>query len=208
MGLARDERARLADLFTEVGPDAPTLCEGWRTKDLAAHLVIRERRPDTAVGIVVKPLAGYTERVLREYAAKPFPQLVELVRTGPPRLSPTSIGAVDELVNGAEFFVHHEDVRRGAPGWTPREPDPARDDTLWRVLSRMAKLSFRSSPVGIALHRPSGEEIAAKRGPDTVTVTGEPGELVMFAFGRDEAKLDFEGDQAAIARVQGLKRGI
>ena len=208
MGLARDERACLADLFTEVGPEAPTLCEGWRTSDLAAHLVIRERRPDTAPGIVIKPLAGYTERVRREYAAKPWQELIRLVRTGPPRLSPTSIGPVDELVNGAEFFVHHEDVRRGAAGWAPREPDDTRDEQLWRILSRMAKLPFRASPVGVVLRRTSGAEIAAKRGPDTVTISGEPGELLLFAFGRDEVEVDFAGEQAAIARVRGLKRGL
>jgi uncharacterized protein (TIGR03083 family) len=44
--LARAERAALCDLFDEVGPDAPTLCAGWTTRDLAAHLVIRERRAD------------------------------------------------------------------------------------------------------------------------------------------------------------------
>jgi uncharacterized protein (TIGR03085 family) len=208
MGVARDERARLTELFTEVGPDAPTLCAGWTTRDLAAHLVVRERRLDAAAGIVVKPLAGYAKRVQRGYAAKPWSDLVDLVRSGPPRFSPMAIGPVDELANSAEFFVHHEDVRRAEPGWTPREPDPRRDENLWKTLSRMARLSFRSSPIGVVLRRPSGEEIAAKRGPDTVTITGEPGELLLFAFGRDEAELAFEGDQAAIARVKGLSRGL
>src|SRR5882762_622635 len=36
------ERRELCDLFLELGPDAPTLCEGWTTLDLAAHLVLRE----------------------------------------------------------------------------------------------------------------------------------------------------------------------
>lgn len=208
MGVARDERARLSELFTAVGPDAPTLCEGWQTRDLAAHLVVRERRLDAAAGIVVKPLAGYAERVQRGYADKPWPELVDLVRNGPPWYSPMALGPVDELANGAEFFVHHEDVRRAEPGWTPREPDPERDENLWKTVSRMGRLAFRSSPVGVVLRRPSGAEVAAKRGPDTVTITGEPGELLLFAFGRDQAKLDFEGDQAAIARVQGLSRGL
>jgi uncharacterized protein (TIGR03085 family) len=208
MGVARDERARLTELFTEVGPDAPTLCEGWTTRDLAAHLVVRERRLDAAAGIVVKPLAGYAQRVQRGYADKPWADLIDLVRGGPPWFSPMAIGPIDELANSAEFFVHHEDVRRAAAGWTPREPDPQRDENLWKTLSRMARLAFRSSPVGVVLRRSSGDEVAAKRGPDTVTVTGEPGELLMFAFGRDEAKVGFEGDQPAIARVKGLSRGL
>jgi uncharacterized protein (TIGR03083 family) len=39
--LAQEERNELCDLMLETGPDAPTLCEGWTTRDLAAHLVIR-----------------------------------------------------------------------------------------------------------------------------------------------------------------------
>lgn len=159
---------------------------------------------------MVKPLAGYTERVQRGYTDKPWPELVELVRTGPPWYSPMALGAVDELVNGTEFFVHLEDVRRAEPGWTPREPDAGRDEQLWKTLGRMGRLSFRSSPVGVVLRRAGtgGAEITAKRGPDTVTLTGEPGELLLFAFGRDAAEIDFDGEQSAIARVRGLKRGL
>ncbi len=53
--VARAERAALADLMLEVGPDSPTLCGDWTTRDLAAHLVLRERRPEAA-GLVVPAL--------------------------------------------------------------------------------------------------------------------------------------------------------
>ena len=46
------ERDELCDLFVARGPDAPTLCEGWTTADLAAHLVVRERNPLAGPGIV------------------------------------------------------------------------------------------------------------------------------------------------------------
>ena len=36
--LAQSERQQLCDLFEEVGPDQDTLCEGWTTAHLAAHL--------------------------------------------------------------------------------------------------------------------------------------------------------------------------
>jgi hypothetical protein len=39
------ERAQLADLLGELGPGAPTLLAPWTTRDLAAHLVLRERNP-------------------------------------------------------------------------------------------------------------------------------------------------------------------
>ena len=93
---ARDERLALCALLDKAGPDAPTLCEGWRTADLAAHLVLRERRPDAALGIMGGPLAGYTDRVARGMVAKtPFPLLVETIRTGPPRLSVYGIPGAD-----------------------------------------------------------------------------------------------------------------
>ena len=37
------ERAQLADLLGELGPEAPTLLVPWTTRDLAAHLILRER---------------------------------------------------------------------------------------------------------------------------------------------------------------------
>src|SRR3954468_1320770 len=120
MGVAADERQALSSLLQDLGPDAPTLCEGWTTRDLAAHLVVREHRPDAAPGILVPALAGYTQKVQDRYAAKPWAALVEQVRNGPSKFWPTAIGPLDELTNTAEFLVHHEDVRRAQPGWAPR----------------------------------------------------------------------------------------
>ena len=207
MGLAKDERAALCDLFTEVGPDAPTLCAGWRTRDLAAHLVLRERRPDAAAGILLSPLAGHTKRVQDGYAARPWSELVGLIRSGPPRYWPTAIGAVDDAINTAEFFVHHEDVRRATPGWQPRPPDERRDRALWTALARSARLLLRRSPVGLVL-RSGAREVTAKRGPNTVIISGEPAELLLFASGRDEARLEFDGEQPSIGAVRGLRRGL
>ena len=206
MSVARDERALLCDLFAEVGPDQPTLCTGWTTRDLAAHLVVRERRADAAFGILVKPLAAYLERVQRKVADKPWDELIHLVRTGPPTLSPYAL--LDSMVNTTEFFVHHEDVRRAQPEWQPRPPEPERDAALWTAVARSGRLLFRNSPVGVALRTPGGREVAAKRGPNTVAVVGEPGELLLYAFGRDQAVVEFDGEQAAIGAVRGLARGL
>ena len=56
------ERAAMCDTFEKFGPDAPTLCEGWLTLDLAAHLVAREARSDAAVGLVVPVRSPGTSR--------------------------------------------------------------------------------------------------------------------------------------------------
>jgi uncharacterized protein (TIGR03085 family) len=208
MGVARAEREELCDLFEKVGPDAPTLCEGWQTKDLAVHLVLRDRRPDAAAGMVARPLAAHAKRVHDGYAAKSWSELVELVRTGPPRWSPLGVGRLDEMVNSAEFFVHHEDVRRALPGWEPRPADPVRDAALWRALRFVVRITYRRSEFGVLLRRPDGEVLLAKRGPKTVTISGEPGELLLYAFGRDPVRIDFAGDEESIAAVRGLSRKV
>lgn len=199
---AQRERLLLADLLESVGPEAPTLCSGWNTRDLAAHLVVRERRADAAGGALIKALAPRLERVHSEYAAKPYEELVQLFRSGPPRLSPFSLKPVDELSNTVEFYVHGEDVRRAQPDWSPREIDPVFADALWKRLESMARLVGRRAPVGLVLRRSNGQTVVARKGTPVVTVSGEPAELVLFAFGRtDQADVETEGDKEAVATL-------
>ncbi|GGR17355.1 TIGR03085 family protein [Streptomyces roseolus] len=181
------------------GPDAPTLCEGWRTRDLAAHVVVRERRPDAAAGTLVPALKERLERVQEEFAAKPYEELIRLIRTGPPRFSPFTIKQVDEGANVVEFYVHAEDVRRAQSGWSARELDPVFSDALWSRLEKAARLLGRKAPVGLVLRRPNGQTVVAHKGTPVVTVSGEPAELTMYLYGRTEvAKVGLEGDPDAI----------
>ena len=206
---AKRERLLLADLLEATGPDAPTLCDGWLTRDLAAHVVVRERRPDAAGGMMLAALRNRLERVTAEYLAKPYEELIQLIRTGPPRMSPYGIKQIDEVANTVEFYVHTEDVRRAQPDWTPRELDRVFSDTLWARLEKGGRMMGRKSPVGLVLRRPDGQTAVAHRGTPVVTVTGEPGELILFAFGRQGvADVQLEGDKAAIARVQETKLGL
>jgi uncharacterized protein (TIGR03085 family) len=206
---AQRERLLLADLLESAGPDAPTLCEGWRTRDLAAHVVVRERRGDAAAGLVIPKLADRMNRVRGEYARKPYQELIRLIRTGPPRLSPFALKQVDEASNTVEFYVHTEDVRRAQPDWTPREIDPVFADALWTRLERAARMMGRRSPVGLVLRRPDGQTAVAHRGSPVVTVTGEPSELILFAFGRQAAaKVDTEGEEEAVAEVRSAPLGF
>ncbi|MGW3246377.1 TIGR03085 family metal-binding protein [Streptomyces sp. NPDC001070] len=206
---AQRERLLLADLLESAGPEAPTLCEGWTTRDLAAHVVVRERRGDASAGLVIPLLADRSERVRKEYADKPYQELIRLIRTGPPRLSPFAVKQIDEAANTVEFYVHSEDVRRAQPDWAPRELDPVFADLLWSRLERSARLLGRKAPVGIVLRRPDGRTAVAHRGTPVVTVTGEPGELLLFAFGRqDSARVETEGDKDAVARLYDARLGI
>lgn len=208
MGVAQDERRLLVQLLGELGPDAPTLCHPWTTRDLVAHLLVRERRMDAAPGIVLKPFAGYTQHVQDGYAKRSWGDLLDELRSGPPFWSPYFISLVDELANTAEFFVHHEDVRRAQEGWEPRPPDARRDKALWKGLPHAARLNYRNSPVGIVLRRTDGEQVTVKSGANGVVITGEPGELLLHAFGRDEVRVEFTGDPDAVSAVQALSRGI
>jgi uncharacterized protein (TIGR03085 family) len=208
VGIASAERAALIDLLEGLGPEAPTLCEGWQTRQLAAHLLVRERRPDAAPGILIKPLSGLADRAMRHYTAKPWPELLRLLRDGPPPWSPFRLEAVSERANVAEFFVHHEDVRRGGPGWQPREPQAHRDAALWKLVRRGGRLLYRNSPVGVVLRLPSGAEHTARREPRTVVIVGEPGELLLHAYGRDPVRVRFEGDPADVAALAASRRGL
>lgn len=206
---AQRERLLLADLLESAGPDAPTLCEGWTARDLAAHVVVRERRGDAAAGLVVPQLADRLERVRREYAQRPYEELIRLIRTGPPRLSPFALKQVDEASNTVEFYVHTEDVRRAQPEWTPREIDPVFADALWARIERSARLLARRSPVGLVLRRPDGQTVVAHRGSPVVTVTGEPAELAVYVSGRQaSADVEAAGDKAAVALAQTAPLGI
>ncbi|HKA96204.1 MAG TPA: TIGR03085 family metal-binding protein [Streptosporangiaceae bacterium] len=210
MSFARDERVALCALLDETGPEAPTLCKGWQTLDLAAHLVLRERRPDAAAGVMGGPLAGHTERVRRMIIARtPYQQLVDEIRNGPPRLSVFSVPGMDERLNTVEYFVHHEDVRRGADGWEPRDIGAGLTDLLWQRL-RVARLLFRKAPVGIELVRddvPAGPgrqrvRITAKARTPMVTVTGGPAELTLWALGRTAAaRVRLDGSEPDVRKL-------
>lgn len=207
---AQRERAELCDLFVEVGPDAPTLCGDWTTRDLAAHLVVREHRPDAAIGIVISKAAGYTEKVQAGAAEEDWATLVESVRSGPPRWSPTRIAAVDKAANTLEFFVHLEDVRRAGDAWEPRVLDADLTAALGAALPKMGKRLVRSSSVGIVFEPSDGSDpVVAKDADPSVTVRGPVGELVLFAFGRQaHSRVEIDGDDASVAAVRSASFGI
>ena len=200
--LAQAERAALCDLLLEVGPDAPTLCAGWTTTDLAAHLMVRDRRPDVGPGLILSgPFARHTARVTRRAAERvPFEHLVTRIRSGPP----WPIRLVDGPVNLVEYFVHLEDVRRAVDGWAPRSGLDDLQDTLWPFQKSGTKLRTRRvQDVGLSIARPGGQPVAVRSGSRQVTATGDPGELALFFFGRrDRSRVDLTGDPDGVSEVR------
>jgi uncharacterized protein (TIGR03085 family) len=208
MSLARVGRHALADTSRTLGPDAPTLCDGWTARDLLAHLLVREHSLGGAAGIVVPPLGGLTARAMRRTAAEDFDVLVDRFRT--PRLTPVALKAIDDLVNPVEFFVHHEDLRRAQPGWEPRELTRHDHDVLWRATRLLGRGLVASAGVPVRIERTDTHETATlRRGDDPVTVHGLPGELALFLHGRDQTRgVDLTGPLDRVARLRGADRSV
>ena len=199
---ARAERRQLADLLQQVGPEQPTVNAGWTTRDLAAHLVVRDRRPDTMISVVIPPLAGHAEHVRLAKAAQPFSEVIQELRT-PPWWSPLSNPLVDELSNTFEFFIHHEDVRRATPGFSPRALPPGEQKALWNAVRVTGRLALRKAGFPVRLEAPGFGTVRVGGDEPRVTVTGEPGELTLFVSGRQRvAEVEVTGDPAAAAQLK------
>lgn len=210
------ERAAVVTALRETGPGAPTICEGWRTEQLAAHLVLRERDPLAAAGIVLPPLAERTERRTqalgtRSTATESWDRLVRQVEDGPPVWSPLRWGG--DAAQLAEYFVHAEDVRRGGPGGhevAPRPRAAAHAAALWRALRQMAPMLLRRTPVPLEL---TDDEQVLRAGPASepsgdmpTVVRGDVGELLLWAYERSRvARVDVEGDPEQVAALEAFR---
>lgn len=197
MSRAAAQRAAFVDACSELGPDAPTLCEGWATKDLVAHVYVREHRPDAAAGVLpLGPLSAYTERVMASVLrVHGYDELVHQVRTPPRWLTALHL---DDAVNTVEFFVHTEDARR-ANGRDPRPRDDELERWVWRRMRRQARVMFRRVPARVRLVPDVGDPVDVGKGGSAVEVRGAPSEILLLAFNRKEhAQVDVTGDRDAL----------
>lgn len=202
----RRERAALCDTFERLGPDAPTLCEGWTTADLAAHLIVRERDPRSGPGILFGGVFGrYTEKLMARQKAKGYAPLLARLRSGPPAYMVATMAGV----NVNENWIHHEDARR-ANGEEPRPADPDIDAVLTKVMARMGRLQTRAlRPYGVALAFPDGAQLTLRDASPGVVLRGPVGECVLYLSGRrTAARVELEGDADAVARLRSARLGI
>ncbi|MBV9412397.1 MAG: TIGR03085 family protein [Acidimicrobiia bacterium] len=191
---ARAERAALCALFDSLGPDAPTLCEGWVTSDLAAHLWVREHRPWDVPGMVAKSgtLHRRTDRVQARARQRGYTELVASLRGGAPVRTPFLGDAIDLH----EFFVHHEDVRR-ANGMEPRS-DPALDEALWRIVPAFGRfLTRKARAIEITLVRSDGQLRCVRKGSRRVEARGRPQELFLWLYSRP-AQVEVSGELGGV----------
>jgi uncharacterized protein (TIGR03085 family) len=206
--MSRTERAALCNAALDAGEQAPTLCGRWTVKDLVIHLLVRERDPLGAPGILVPQLESLTDRSARRLARQDFSSLVERVRSGPPRWSPIALPPLDRAVNTLEYFVHHEDIRRAGPGWEPRELTDREQKAVWKSISVAGKGLVRPAGVPVEI-RWAGDErgrsAVLRKGDDPAVVSGQPSEIALFLFGRAQhGPLEFSGPDQ---HVKELRRG-
>ena len=210
--MSRSERAALCNTALETGQEAPTLCDGWTVQDLVIHLLVRERDPLGAPGIVVPALEGLTRRSAARLQGHDFTALVERVRNGPPRWSPLALPPLDRTVNTLEYFVHHEDIRRAQPGWTPRELTDREQAALWKALAVAGKGLVRSAGVPVELRWDDGERrrtSVLRAGDDPVLLTGQPSELVLLVYGRTQVRgITTDGPPEKVARLREADLGL
>ncbi len=182
------ERHSLAAEFRAADPNAPTLCAGWTTRHLCAHLVQREHAMLRNVWDQVTTKTPGEERFMRRLvddAATPdgYAALVDTFAAGPSRRS--LMGRFDETLNFLEYVVHHEDLRRGSGPVPPRDLPAAELDEIWRRSRPILTRAYRKAPVGVELAPDGGAAVPVRSGPGgVVTVAGSPVELLLHAFGR------------------------
>jgi uncharacterized protein (TIGR03085 family) len=208
---ARRERLALRDTLRATGPDAPTLCAGWTTRDLAAHIILREHAPVGAVGIWARPLAGHTARVQAEIASQDWDRLLDQLAAPPPLWHPARYSRrVEAAFDDSEMFIHHEDVRRGDGIARPRALPAEDQQALWDVLRGPGRLALRKSPVGIVVEVPGhAPRTLHEKGVRVVTLRGEAGEILLAAYGRGRAaEVEVDGDPDDVAALKATALGL
>lgn len=200
------ERDAIGDDLAARGPDQPTLCEGWRTRDLLRHLIIRESHTWRTLigGRQAKRAADAHVHALN------WPSLIQEFRAGPPPGSPLRIPGANAVANFEEFFVHHEDIRRAAPDWSRRELPPAVEEAFWRRMrSPFGRIMVRRVDVGVHIRRPNGEHTTLRAARPGVILTGEPSEILLYLFGRrSAAQVRLDGPAEARERLGRAKLGF
>lgn len=173
---------RFCDVLEAVPADAPTLCEGWTAHDVAIHLWILKHDPLGWPGVVVPSLdLGRSARVRRRW---PYAELVGRLRAEPGPLPCMPWDFREDYRHAlGELWMHTQDVARPNAVAQP-EPDSALQDELWLRVQKVAPL-LRRRTAGLVLARPDGPSAQITSGAAQVVVTGEPTELLCWAFGRE-----------------------
>ncbi|MGW9405262.1 TIGR03085 family metal-binding protein [Arthrobacter sp. NPDC055585] len=206
MAWMETEREAMVRTLHAADPQAPTLCEGWNVSRLLAHLIMREERPWKMAGDKIRRDKPGQEHSLNPLVAQAgtesgYRELVDRFAAGAQGISPMRWGG--DAVNLLEFFVHHEDIRRGTGEAGPRDLPEGEERELRRRLPLMARMGYLRSPVGVLLQLPGGEQARVRRGERSVTMTGPVSELALHAMGRrSAARVEISGAPECVDRFR------
>ena len=205
---ARKERRALCETARSVGPQAPTLCEGWDVKDLICHLLVRESSLVGAPGIAISALSGLTDMEMARLKRQPFERLVDRLRGH--RLTFYALPPVDAAFNTLEFFVHHEDIRRAQQGWRRRSLPTSALDTLWQALTAQGTALVQPAGVPVVVRRSDTDETSTLMpGRDPVELSGPVTEVIFYLFGRDQVReIRFDGPEEKVAKLRRAELGF
>ena len=174
--------------------DAQSLCDGWRVKDVIAHMAVGHALPVLAFGAAVARhrfrISAASYVLARSYAdAHPVEQILERFREGTqdrPRAAARLV-PIRELFT--DHLVHHQDIRRPL-GFSRVVPA----DRLQAALSALPRLSgrigSRQRMSGLRVVATDVDFVHGERGPE---LRGPAEALIMALTGRAAALGDLSG---------------
>ncbi|MEV4674239.1 maleylpyruvate isomerase family mycothiol-dependent enzyme [Actinomadura sp. NPDC049382] len=186
-----EQRSAVADALTDLRPDEweqPSLCEGWRVRDVVAHVGLgAEITLDTALRELVRARGdfhGMIRETAIERAALPTEELIAIVRKGAllRRRAPgttTKEPLLDILVHAQDIFAP-----LGREFAMPVEPALVAADRIWQIPPPFgfgAKKRLRGLRV-------EATDVRWVRG-DGPTVSGPLKAVVLLLAGRETAAL-------------------
>jgi uncharacterized protein (TIGR03083 family) len=200
MQMACEERADLAAFLTTLTPNewsAPSLCDGWSVKDVAAHVVSYEHLG--AVGLIKRFLKGRivhaNEVGVEEFAPMSAQELLEFLNDHlEPHGLTAGFGGMIALVDGT---IHHQDIRRALG--RPRAIPVDRLERILPLIPSNPRLGAGKRIRGLRL-RATDVDWTHGRGPE---VSG-PGEALMMAMSGRRAvigELTGSGQSTLAARI-------
>jgi len=196
-----EERIALADRLAGLDApawDGPSLCAGWRVRDVVGHLVwlAEASRPSATIDILRQhrpPSAAIVRIGRREGRADPAELLDRLRRSADGRFVVITQPPVMAL---GEVLVHGSDALRPAGG----ERRPA-DDLTGLVADAYRGVGFVFGARPAAKVRFTADDADWSVGPADGPEASGPGEAVLLALaGRPEGAADLSGPGTALLR--------
>jgi uncharacterized protein (TIGR03083 family) len=192
-------RGLLADLLESLSPqqwETPSLCDGWRVRDVGAHLSLAATATVGEVFRAAVAARGNPDRMIRDVsiarAGRPTAEIVDDLRgtIGSRRLAPTTFWR-DPLL---DILVHAQDIARPLGLEVDTPPEAAREAADWAWRRRYPFFPARRLR-GVRL---VADDVAWSRGKG-VEVRGPVSSLLLLSTGRAAGLADLQ--QSASDRV-------